>query len=285
MAGLPWFELDTDFHESPKVRALASRLREPLADAYVARLYAYCYRHARDRFDPEVAAETLEEAARWRGRRGVLFDALFAVGVLEREAGKVVVHGVAERLAPHLAKRIGDAERQQRRRDKLMMSGKKTRDVTGGVTRDVTRESQRDKDKDRDREEKEAATAPADAVEAPPSEPYPWPKAAAFRQTLTDRMARTVLYPVGGPEARILASLEASLEHVPASDAVELCRGRIVAASAQADGRVPGTLSYFAQVLADEAMKRQVRAESTKRKPNPIGIDPVTGAVLYAEAT
>ena len=156
MAGLPWFELDVDFHEDPKIRALASRLREPLADAYVARVYAYCYRHARDRFDPEVACETLEEAARWKGRRGTLFDALFAVSVLEREAGKVVVHGVAERLAPHLAKRQVDAERQRRRRHKVAESiGRPTvvtRDVTRDVPGDVTRESRRDKDRDKDRD-------------------------------------------------------------------------------------------------------------------------------------
>jgi hypothetical protein len=140
MAGLPWFELDVDFHEDPKVRALASRLREPLADAYVARVSAYCYRHARDRFDPEVAAETLEEAARWKGRRGVLFDALFAVDVLEREAGKVVVHGVRDRLAPHLAKRESDAERQRRRRNKAAAAIGRPPRVTPDVTRDVTQE-------------------------------------------------------------------------------------------------------------------------------------------------
>lgn len=156
MAGLPWFELDVDFHEDPKVRALASRLREPLADAYVARLYAYCYRHARDRFAPDVAAETIEEACRWRGRRGVLFDALFAVEVLEREGGKVVVHGVAERLAPHLAKRLTDATRQRRRREKAAAAIGRPPGVTPDVTRDdhrdVTRESRRDKDRDKDKD-------------------------------------------------------------------------------------------------------------------------------------
>ena len=81
MAGLPWFELDTDFHDSPKVRALCARLREPLADAYVARLYAYCYRHARDRYEAETAEEVIEEAARWRGKRGGLLGAFLVVGL------------------------------------------------------------------------------------------------------------------------------------------------------------------------------------------------------------
>lgn len=154
MAGLPWFELDVGFHEDPKVKALVARLREPLADAYVARVYAYCYRHARDRFDPHDAAVTLEDAAGWRGRRGALFDALFAVGVLERDAGKVVVHGVAERLGPHLAKRIQDADRQRKRRAKATSSIGRPPDVTRDdhqdEARDDQRESRGDKDKDRD---------------------------------------------------------------------------------------------------------------------------------------
>lgn len=165
MPGLPWFELDTDFSESPKVRALAARLREPLADAYVARLYAYCYRHARDRFDAEVAAELIEEACRWRGRRGTLVDALHAVDVLEREAGKVVVHGVKDRLGPHLSKRLGDAERQKRRRDKVAESALRH----AGVTRDITRESQGNKDRDKDREATATAEACSEAPSAPPS--------------------------------------------------------------------------------------------------------------------
>jgi hypothetical protein len=119
MAGLTWFELDVDFHEDPKIKALCSRLRNPLADSYVSRLYAYCYKHAIDRFPPESASDTIEDVARWRGRRGVLFDALFATEVLERDAGRVVVHGVEKRLGPHLAKRQVDAERQRKHRDKV----------------------------------------------------------------------------------------------------------------------------------------------------------------------
>jgi hypothetical protein len=144
MAGLDWFELDVDFHGDPKVRALASRLREPLADSYVSRLYAYCYKHAVDRFDPLAAAETIEEAVHWRGRRGVLFDALFAVEVLERDAGKVIVHGVAARLGPHLAHRDAAAARQRKRRDKAAKTLGRPDLVTAPVPRDVPRDDARD---------------------------------------------------------------------------------------------------------------------------------------------
>ena len=67
MAGLPWFELDVDFPESPKCLALAHRLKEPLAEAYLVRLWAYCYRHATDRFKGEAAPSAVEGVARWRG--------------------------------------------------------------------------------------------------------------------------------------------------------------------------------------------------------------------------
>jgi hypothetical protein len=157
MAGLPWFELDVNFHEDPKIKELVSRLRQPLADSYVSRLYAYCYKHATDRFPPESASDTIEDVCRWKGRRGVLFDALFGVEVLEREAGKVIVHGVAARLGPHLAKRIVDAERQKRHREKVTATighpALVTRDVTRDVTVPVTRESRGDKDRDKDRDD------------------------------------------------------------------------------------------------------------------------------------
>jgi hypothetical protein len=135
VAGLTWFELDVDFHDDPKVKALCSRLRNPCADSYVSRLYAYCYKHATDRFPPESAADTLEDVCRWRGRKGVLFDALFAVEVLEREAGRVVVHGVKARLAPHLAKREADRIRIAEKRDKAADSLRRRGDVAATTTR------------------------------------------------------------------------------------------------------------------------------------------------------
>jgi hypothetical protein len=155
MSGLPWFEMDVNFADDPKIVALASRLREPLADAYVLRVYAYCYRHGQDRFDAQVASDTVEKAAGWRGRRGGLFDALFHVGVLERDAGKVIVHGVLERIGPHLAKRVKDAIRKRESRE----NATKNIGVLKNVTPDGARtalgrreESQGDKDKDKDRD-------------------------------------------------------------------------------------------------------------------------------------
>ncbi len=116
MAGLPWCELDVEFSEHPKVVVLQGRLREPLADAYVVRLWAYCYRYCTDRFSGDLAVDAVEAAGRWRGKRGVLADALLAARLIDRDGPDLLVHGVGERLAPHLAKRAKDAERQRERR-------------------------------------------------------------------------------------------------------------------------------------------------------------------------
>lgn len=139
-----WFEHDVDLHDDPKVKALANRLREPLAEAYVTRVYGYCYKHVIDRFDAEIAREIIEDAARWRGRRGVLFDALFACGFLERDCQKIIVHGVGARLAPHIARQAASKERQRKHREKLAAAKAAQAGVTLSVTRDVTRDGRRD---------------------------------------------------------------------------------------------------------------------------------------------
>ncbi len=143
MAGLTWFELDVDFAGHPKCRALAVRLHEPLAEAYLSRLFAYCYRYATDRFDAQAAPAILEDAAGWKGKDGALFAALLAVGSLERDGGQIVVHGVGERLGPHVAKRDRDAERMRSRRANVARTSRERRaNVAGDI----------DRDKDRDRE-------------------------------------------------------------------------------------------------------------------------------------
>lgn len=144
MAGLPWFELDVDMPDDPKVNGLAERLRQPLAGWYVVRLYAYCYRFARDAYEGPGASATIEKACGWKGKTGVLLSALESEGFIDREGERLVVHGVSERLAPHLAKRTRDAERMaERRANVARTSPRHSSDVAG------------DKDKDKDRDTSE----------------------------------------------------------------------------------------------------------------------------------
>lgn len=122
MAGLPWFELDVDFHEHPKTMALQVLLKNPCAEAYVSRVWAYCYRQAVDRFSGPAAVVMVEHAARWKGRAGLLVEAMVETGFLDRDGDVLVAHGVRERLGPHLEHREKSAERQRRRRDNIRTS-------------------------------------------------------------------------------------------------------------------------------------------------------------------
>lgn len=117
MAGLSWFELEIDFPDHPKSARLGVLLKNPVAYGWVVRLWAYCYKHATDRFVAPGAEEQVEQAAGWRGKAGALVAALLEVGYLDRDGDDLLAHGVGERLAPHLAKKKGDRERAQNRRD------------------------------------------------------------------------------------------------------------------------------------------------------------------------
>lgn len=142
MSGLPWFELDTNMPDDPKCLALAARLGEPLAEAYVVRLYAYCYRHATSRLR---SANVVETSCGWRGDVRVLFDALLAEGFLDATPeGDFEVHGVMARLGPHLAKRERDRVRMAKRRLKA------TKGITGKESRERRPNVAGDKDKDKD---------------------------------------------------------------------------------------------------------------------------------------
>jgi hypothetical protein len=136
--GLTWFELEVGYPSSPKAKALQVRLKNPTADAYPMRLWAYCYLNEVFRFDGVAAESTIEDACAWRGKHGALVAALLDCRILDRDGDALVAHGVEERLAAAQGRRGAAAERQRRWRDRQ-------RDVTdhgdGDVTRDVTRES------------------------------------------------------------------------------------------------------------------------------------------------
>lgn len=103
--------------------------------------------------------------------------------------------------------------------------------------------------------------------------PDPWPRATSFRHAITLRMARTVLYPIGGVEPKIMGSLQDSLGVVPEVDAVELCAARVVEA-VHLRKRQPGTLAYFAQVLADEAVRRRALGVTSLEPAAPEALPP-----------
>jgi hypothetical protein len=117
MAGLPWIEVDTDMPEHPKSLRMAVMLKEPLAFAYVIRLFCYCGRsNVEGRFEGSEAADTIEAVVGWRGKPGRFVEVAAAVGYLDKTPHGFVVHDWRDRAAPHIAKRTKDAERQRIRR-------------------------------------------------------------------------------------------------------------------------------------------------------------------------
>jgi hypothetical protein len=242
MAGLTWFELDVDFHEHPKTLALQVALKNPLAETYVSRLWAYCYHHAIDRFSGPAAVATIERAANWRGRPGKLVTALVETRYLERGgADELVAHGVAERLGPHLAHREAAADRQRRRRADLDTKRGRTALRNASVTRDVTppvtRESRPDKDRDKDNEA-------IGRVESEQLDPL-----AAWRRGLADALCVLGVDPlrvVNGERARAIRA------HIKALGGVEVAV-EIAAGAARDAGQVPRTADWFEPVLARAA--------------------------------
>jgi hypothetical protein len=111
-----------------------------------------------------------------------------------------------------------------------------------------------------------------------------YPLTDRFRHALSDALARTSPHPVGGGRAgdrSVFESAEAALERLGVEPAVEACRRRVLDAVARRD-RQPQTLKFFVDCVLGDLLTEQ--STQPKRKSNPIGIDPNTGAVIYAEA-
>lgn len=111
---LPWFRVDVDLVDHPKVDALADLLKEPLAVAYVIRFWAWTMRYAaRGRLAPG-ARRSVERACGWRGAEGELWSALAQTGWLEvNPDGSAEVHDWDEHNGAAVAKAEKDAERKR----------------------------------------------------------------------------------------------------------------------------------------------------------------------------
>lgn len=111
---LPWFRVDNDSVDHPKVDALAEKLNEPLALAYVIRLWAWTMRYAaRGRLAPG-ARLSVERACGWRGQPGQLWSAFVATGWIDvADDGSAEVHDWDEHQGAAVVKAEKDAERKR----------------------------------------------------------------------------------------------------------------------------------------------------------------------------
>lgn len=237
MAGLPWFEMDVDMPDDPKCQGLGVRLKNPLAFGYVVRLYAYCYRHGTDRFAAEAAPSIIEDACRWRGRTGALFSALSQEKFLDREGEMIVVHGVADRLEPTLAKRSRDRERMAERRANVART---SRERSTNVSGD------KDKDKDKDRSGTEITIGSDPPTAFPSTARQPRARRAGgldeFRGRLGRRLGLGRPVAVGRPFVATVEFFEQQIAEVGEESVLADCAEF---AQRERNGVVPGTLSWF----------------------------------------
>lgn len=113
---LPWFRVDVDLVDHPKVSQLGIELgvAECAAGWFIIRLWSWTMRYAaRGRLAP--GAETaLERACGWRGEPGRLVSGLVATGWLEDDGNNgLEVHDWAEHNGAAVAKAEKDAERKR----------------------------------------------------------------------------------------------------------------------------------------------------------------------------
>ncbi len=102
------------FHGDLKCLALRERLKNPLAECYVSRIWSACYLQEVDRVPADVGPAFLERSAEWKGKTGGLVTALLETGFLDRDGDNLIVHGVAKRLSKMRVFREKAAERKDR---------------------------------------------------------------------------------------------------------------------------------------------------------------------------
>lgn len=121
MAGLPWIPLAVDFPDSRKAVALGVALQNPLAWAYVVRLWTWCAKNAQDgRVEGPDAVTVVEHAAGWNGSPGALVEAasLPHIALLDATEKGFSVHDWSDHCGAHVEKREKDRLRMRRARKK-----------------------------------------------------------------------------------------------------------------------------------------------------------------------
>lgn len=90
---MSWCRLESSFVHHPKTWSLRQALGEPLADAYLARIWAWASAMCESGMLPlESAPMQLESAAMWQGKPGALFQALLKTGWVDQIQGLAVLH-------------------------------------------------------------------------------------------------------------------------------------------------------------------------------------------------
>jgi hypothetical protein len=147
MAGLPWIPLAVDFPDSRKAVALGVALGNPLAWAYVVRLWTWAARNAQDgRVEGPDAVAVIEHAACWNGSPGAFVEAasLPHIALLDHTERGFSVHDWADHCGAHVEKREKDRARMRasRKRNRSRTVREPSTHVPGEREKETERETE-----------------------------------------------------------------------------------------------------------------------------------------------
>jgi hypothetical protein len=114
--GYSWFRVDSAFVRHPKTLALKAELNNPIADAYITRLWAWTQVYAPSGRIPAALIAGLEAELLWTGSAGSLAAALEKTGWLDRVGSDFEVHDWADLQGFHVKKAKKDADKKRKRR-------------------------------------------------------------------------------------------------------------------------------------------------------------------------
>lgn len=159
-----WYRVDGSFIQHPKTLALQAALNEPLADAYVVRLWSWVHCYAPTGRIPSRVTAQLESAIGWRGSPNLLIQTLTEVGFLEPVSDGFLVHDWCDYQGVFAQKAKKDAAKKRQRRRRAV-----TPPVTplSRVTAPPTRRDETNETKQTN--ETQAATAPPPAAKNLPT--------------------------------------------------------------------------------------------------------------------
>ena len=117
--GYSWYRVDSAFARHPKTLRLKAELNEPLADAYLNRLWSWAQLYAPSGRFLSALAPQLEADMGWTGLSGSLAAALEKTGWLDRVGDEFEVHDWADFQGFHVKKSKKDADKKRKRRERM----------------------------------------------------------------------------------------------------------------------------------------------------------------------
>lgn len=118
-----WFSVENTLIDHPKTMALRLELSEPLAEAYLLRLWCWTHRYAPSGLIPVPSMLALEQSVGWRGGNGILITALRKTGWIDEVGGEFFVHDWPEYQSVFVEKSIRDAKLKRKKRAKAARAG------------------------------------------------------------------------------------------------------------------------------------------------------------------